>query len=37
MVTNDVHTEFVALFVVSMEVDGASLKHPPGNGALTEI
>lgn len=37
MVTEDVHTELVALFVIAMEEDSTSLEHPSGNGALTEI
>ena len=32
-----VHTELVAFFVIAVEVDSTSLKHPPGNAALSEI
>ncbi len=36
-VIQHVHTELVALFVVAVEVDSTGLKHPFGNGALSEI
>lgn len=37
LLIEQVHTEFVALFVVAMEVDSPSFEHPSGNSALINV